>query len=164
VSLGPATEAFRRNVQAIQRLLDFDNVILEVAVDGLRELEQQLEERNLHSALPLVRNRATLRENLKSSHSFRPQYQAIFNQYVVLLVAYFASALHTLFESRWRAALTVNADVPVTTEQLKMLWRTVVEAEDEKAQMFAELLIAHHGHQFPGHAERWPCVLGASQD
>ena len=148
MNLDGAIEAFRRNGQAVERLLDFDHVILEVAVQGLRELEQQLDDRNLHSALPLVRNRAALLENLKVSDSLRPQYEAIFNQCVVLLVAYFASAPHTLFRESVAAALTINADVPATTEQLKMSWRTVVEAEDEKAQMFAELLIAHHDISF----------------
>lgn len=141
-------EAFRLNAAAVDRLLDFDRVILEVAVSGLRDLEQQLDSRHLHSAVPLVRNRATLLENLKATDSLRPQYEAIFNQCVVLLVSYFTSAQHTLFRDAVVAALSLNADVPATSEEVKMAWRTVVQAETDQEEMFAESLIAQHDISF----------------
>lgn len=143
-----ALQSFRLNAQAVERLLDFDHVILVVAVTGLRELESQLEARNLHSAVPLVRNRATLLENLKATDSLRPQYEAIVNQCVVLLVSYFTSAQHTLFRDAVVAALNLNADVPATSEELKMSWRAIVQAATDQEEMFPESLIAQHDISF----------------
>ena len=143
-----ALESFRLNASAVDRLLEFDRVVLDVAVSGLRELENQLESRHLHSAVPLVRNRATLLENLKTTDSLRPQYETIFNQCIVLLVSYFTSAQHTLFRDAVVAALNLNADVPASSEELKMSWRGIVQAEIDQEEMFTELLIAQQNISF----------------
>jgi hypothetical protein len=147
-SIDRALQSFRQNADAVERLLEFDHVVLDVAVTGLRELENQLESKNLHSALPLVRNRAALLENLKHADSLRPQYEAIFNQCVVLLVSYFSSAQHTLFRDAVVTALELSATVPAASEELKISWMAVIQAESDQAEMFAELLIAQHDISF----------------
>jgi len=139
---------FDENAAAVERLLDFDKLIIEVAVDGLKQLVQELDDRNLHSAVTLVRNRASLLSNVKDSESLRPQYEAMFNQCVVLLVSYFGSAAHTMFRQGVAVALASGADVPAAKEELKVSWRGVAQAEEERETMFANLLIAQHGVSF----------------
>lgn len=100
--------SFSANALEVDRLLTFDSLIIDVAVDALKQIEAALEDRNLHSVLPLVRNRATLLSNVAESESLRPQYAAMFNQCVVLLVSYFGAAAHTLFRQGVAAALAAG--------------------------------------------------------
>jgi hypothetical protein len=103
--------SFSANALKVDRLLTFDRLIIDVAIDGLRQIEATLEDRNLHSVIPVVRNRAALLSNVAESESLRPQYAAMFNQCVVLLVSYFGAAAHTLFRQGVAAALAAGANV-----------------------------------------------------
>jgi hypothetical protein len=140
--------SFATNVHEVERLLDFDRLIIDVAVDALRQLERELDERHLHSVLPIVKNRASALSNVQDNESLRPQYQAMFNQCVVLLVSYFGSAVHTLFRQGVSAALAADADVPAAGEELKVSWRAVAQVEGDREAMFADLLIAQHDISF----------------
>jgi hypothetical protein len=140
--------SFAANTLEVERLLTFDRLIIEVAVDGLGHIERALEERHLHSFVGIVRNRALLLSNVAESESLRPQYAAMFNQCVVLLVSYFGSAVHSLFRQGVAAALAAGADVPAATEELKVSWRGVAQVEGDREAMFADLLIAQHDISF----------------
>lgn len=143
-----AAKSFAANAAEVERLLDFDRLIIDVAVDGLKHVERELEKRNLHSVIGVVQGRATILLNVKTSDSLRPQFEAMFNQCVVLLVSYFGSAVHTLFRQGVRAALSVGAPVPAAHEELKVSWKAVAQAEGDRQAMFADLLIAQHNISF----------------
>lgn len=141
-------QSFSANALEVDRLLTFDRLIIDVAVDGLKQIEAALEERSLHSVLPVVRNRAAMLSNVVESESLRPQYAAMFNQCVVLLVSYFGAATHTLFRQAVATALATGVMVPAATEELKVSWRAVAQAEGDREAMFADLLIAQHDISF----------------
>jgi hypothetical protein len=141
-------QSFSANALEVDRLLTFDRLIIDVAVDGLKQVETALESRNLHSVLPVVRNRTAMLRNVAESESLRPQYAAMFNQCVVLLVSYFGAATHTLFRQGVAAALATGAAVPAASEELKVSWRVVAQAEEDREAMFADLLIAQHDISF----------------
>ena len=148
IDFAQARRSFEANALEVERLLTFDRLIVEVAVDALRQIEEALEQRHLHSVLPVVRNRASILSNVAQSESLRPQYAAMFNQCVVLLVSYFGAAVHTLFRQGVVAALMVDADVPAATEELKVSWRSVAKTEGDREAIFADLLIAQHDISF----------------
>ena len=89
IDFAQTRHSFEANALEVERLLTFDRLIVEVAVDALRQIEEALEHRHLHSVLPVVRNRASILSNIAQSESLRPQYAAMFNQCVVLLVSVF---------------------------------------------------------------------------
>jgi hypothetical protein len=140
--------SFESNLNAVARLLHFDDLIIEAAVGGLRRLQFELEQKNRNLAANTVANRALLLTNLKGADLLRPDYQIMFNQCVVLLVSHFGSALHTLFRQAVAAALRVGALVPAADEELKVSWRAVLAAEADRDLMFADLLIAKHEVSF----------------
>src|SRR5262245_33008573 len=148
-SFAVIADAFKVNVNAVDRLLNFDHVIIDVAVEGLGGLAFELEEQHgSRRAATIIRNRAKLLANIKSADSLRSQYETIFNQCVVLLVSYFTSAIHTLFRQGIVVALSKGADVPVMSEELKFSWRTMAQAEAEREAVFADLLIAQQNISF----------------
>jgi hypothetical protein len=85
---------------------------------------------------------------VKDAASLRPQFEAMFNQCVVLLVSYFGSTAHALFRQGVAAALTSGADVPASREELKVSWRGVAQSEGKRETLFANLLIAQHDVSF----------------
>jgi hypothetical protein len=148
-SFATIADIFGVNLQEVERLLDFDRIIIDVAVESLRELALELEKQQSHRrAATTIRNRAKLLANIKSADSLRPQYETIFNQCVVLLISYFTSAIHTLFRQGIIVALSKAADVPVMNEELKFSWRTMAQAEAERETVFADLLVAQQNISF----------------
>ena len=133
---------------AVEQLLEFGNVIIDMAVDGLKTLEAQLEERNLHSAVVLVKNKATVLSNIKRGESLRPQYEAMFSQCVVLLVSHFGSAVHDVFRQAVQQALREGRSVPAATEELKVSWDSIAKTDAAPEGLFAELLVAQNDISF----------------
>jgi hypothetical protein len=139
---------FRANVAVVDGLLDFGDLIIKVAVDGLREVALDLEKRGLHSAAGPVRNRADLIWNIKRGDSLRPHYEAMYNQCVVLLVSHFGSAVHTLFKRAIETSLRGNVSVPAASHELKVSWQSIVESDDRPEGLFADLLISQQDISF----------------
>src|ERR1044071_6944873 len=89
---------FRKNVAAVEELLDFDRFILDFAIEGMRSAAAKLrDELKAHNAAKVVENRLGALETVRRHDSLRPKYQTIFNQCVVLLVSYFGSTLPEIF-------------------------------------------------------------------
>ena len=59
-------------------------------------------------------------------------------------MSYCGAAAHTLFCQGVAAALGPGANVSAATEDLKVSWRVVAQAERDREAMFADLLIAQH--------------------
>lgn len=143
-------DAFTTNVRSVDRLLALPEEIVVVAVDALRAIEPALEQHHLHTPLKTLRHRLTLLTGMERHPAIGAQYEAMFNQCVVLLVSYFDSAVHTLFEQGIAAALASGARLPIVNEKLKISWRGVSQLilEGSSETRFAELLIAHHDISF----------------
>lgn len=143
------TAAFERNVESVYRLVEFDKIILDVAVQALRQVASELEEKhNLHNAASLISNRAKLLANIKTADSLRPNYESMFNQCVVLLVSYFGSSLHDLLRHGIVAALRKGIDLPAARLELKVSWRVLDLAEGEIEARIADLLISQNDISF----------------
>jgi hypothetical protein len=142
------SKSFDYNVASVFQLVDFDHVIIDFAVDGLRMLARDLEDRGVNTAVMMVTNRAAMLENVKNADSLRPQYEQMFNQCVVLLVSYFGSAIHRIFREGVIAALKTEALVPVTDEELRVSWRGLERADGEREAIFADVLVAQKDISF----------------
>jgi hypothetical protein len=90
--------ALLNNVQDVYRLVEFDQVILNIAIAQLKLLEQKLAKDHFidNPALTAANTRRTL-ENVRTNDALRPRFEVINNQCVVLLVSLFASAVGELY-------------------------------------------------------------------
>lgn len=143
-----AAASLAYNLDSVLRLLTFDRDIVEVAVGALTVVKEELARRNLHSVITPVANRTALLQNLATNESLKPQYDAMFNQCVVLLVSYFGSGLHNLFRVSVVAALRSGIDLPVRNEALTVSWRGLEGAEGDREAIFADLLVAQKDISF----------------
>lgn len=87
---------FSENVKLVQRLIDFDHVVLDTAVQNLGSLQRELDARN-PSVANRIGNTLDALTNLRLNDSMRRHYSAIYNQCIVLIVSHFSSALRDLF-------------------------------------------------------------------
>jgi hypothetical protein len=141
--------AFRANVEAVHRLMDFDNVVLEFAVNSVDALCNRLKEHH-GIANPRLTAEKTLKhlQDIRSHGSMRPQYEEIFNQGVVLLVSYFGSALQDLFEESVEFSLSGGGQENLLKEELKMSVADIKNREFDLTHHVGEFLISSKNISF----------------
>jgi len=133
---------FTANRGSVDELVNLDRTLVELFLSGLRDLAAELRAKDkLHNASVRIENRVTALENVRRNDSLRRYYQTMFNQCVVLLVSYFASAVHDLFREGVRHAFDTSAEVNAATEEIKVSWKDFVVAGTAPSEIFAELLV-----------------------
>lgn len=111
-----------------------------MAIANLRQISETLRKESKHQAATMVENRVMAIEAVRRNESMKHHYGTIFNQCVVLLVSYFASAVQDLFRGTVAYALACGIDVPVSREEVKLAWRDLAAADDTP-HVFADLLV-----------------------
>src|SRR5262245_44242574 len=134
---------FTTNTESVTELLGFDQLIVQIAVEGLRTTASEITESyGLHVAVTKLNNRAAMLEKIREGGRLGEAYETIFNQCVVLLVAYFSSAVHGVFRQGLIAALRSDTGAPVTKQKLSVSWRSFEQAQGDHERIFADLLVA----------------------
>jgi hypothetical protein len=142
-------DTFHTSAKSVLELLDFDRVIIALAVDGLRNVASHIERSyNLPAAVITLNNRAEMLEQVRKGDSLRPKYETIFNQCVVLLVSYFDSAVHGVFRCAVIEALRTDIAVPVKSEKLSVSWSALEQTHGDRERIFADLLVAQKNISF----------------
>lgn len=150
-SLANAVSSFKANAESVQRLLEFDQLVLEVAVRQLRSLETSTAAQWTHvlkrlgdlpeysddpklSPVLSVKNALGVLERIHENRSLKPHYEVMINQALVLLVSYFGSAIRDLARAGVVRALTqgthsevLHFEVRALAEELKDLDRPIIE-------------------------------------
>lgn len=142
-----ALSNFRRNVDEVDRLINFDREVLQVVMLTMEDLHQRLKEKfaderlNGSRALQVVRG-------IRDNQTLRAKYQTIHNQAIVLLVSHFASALGEAF----RAAVTESLDTAdsgkLYDEEIKLSIGEIREKDWNLKASIADMLIAKHDFTF----------------
>lgn len=143
-----AADSIEANIASVMRLLTFDRDIVAAAVGVLDFVAKQLEAKNMHSLVTPVANRSAMLTNLANNESLKPQYDAMFNQCVVLLVSYFGSGIHRMFLVSTVTGLHSQDPLPVHNEALTVTWRTLETADSDRESAFADLLVAQKDISF----------------
>ncbi len=91
---------YRKNQESINRLMNFDNLLLQFCISSLRELETNLRENaevgiTSVKCLPSITIKAL--EGIKSNKTFKSHYEDMYNQCLVLAVSYFTSTVKDIF-------------------------------------------------------------------
>jgi hypothetical protein len=132
-----AISRFKANIASLHQLMQFDDLLLEFIIGPLRRLSQRHEK----AKIPLHnRPNAILKvlENIKDNQSLRPYYEAMYNQCLVLLVSYFASATRQLFVDAISAAIDEGTIPKVLDVKLHITPRDLREAVQPTAELLAE--------------------------
>lgn len=105
---------FVDRVEGVYKLLILDELIIGTTIEILEERQQNLRNCGIDNAHMLAENALTQLKGIREHKSLKPGYELIHNQCVVLLVSYFSSSIHDLFDTA--ATIRLKDGVP---EKLK---------------------------------------------
>jgi hypothetical protein len=147
--VGNIAGAFKANVEAVHKLMDFDTIVLEFAINSVDALCKRLKEHHGINNPRLTAETALKQlQDIRSHGSMRPQYEEIFNQGVVLLVSYFGSALQDLFEESVEFSLARGGQENLLKEELKMTVGDVKNREFDLTHHVGEFLVSSRNISF----------------
>jgi hypothetical protein len=132
-----AVTTFRDNVASVHGLMRFDKELIDLVIVPLKALKERLQKHEMESyRLQPDRIIATL-EAIREASSLRVHYEALYNQCLVLLVSYFASAVRELFLDAIAASAARGAE-EVLSEKITLVAQDVLDAEGDRARLVAE--------------------------
>ena len=143
-----AIQNFEANLGAIEQLVRFDDLLIELMLPALERHRERLVNAKVTSPRLLPDPLITTLKNIKRNESLKAHYQALYNQWLVLLVSYFGSAVRDLFVDSVAAAIRANRDGPILKESIKAPIAELVEEHDDPAAFLADLLASTEGISF----------------
>jgi hypothetical protein len=150
-TLSSAVTSFQTNAASVRKLLEFDQLVLEVALRQLRSLEKSTvsqwtrvlkrlgempEDSDDPKLSPVLSVKTTIgvMERMHENQSLKPHYEVMINQGIVLLVSYFGSAVRDLSRAGVVQALSqgthkdiLQFKLSASAEELRDLDRPVIE-------------------------------------
>ena len=117
---------FKKNIASVQRLANFDRVVLDYSIKSIESLQNRLKQKFENERF-LATNTLKQLRNIRSNDSMRKEYEEIFNQCVVLLVSYFGSAVSDVFRNYVTERIIGSTKKKVLQEELKF---TIGELRD----------------------------------
>ena len=117
---------FKDRVDGVNKLLMLDELIIGSTIEVLEERQESLRNSGIENAHMLGESSLLQLKGIRDNKSLKPGYKLIHNQCVVLLVSYFTSSIHDLFDTA--ATITLKNNIPkklkdkdlkLTLEELK---------------------------------------------
>jgi hypothetical protein len=110
---------FGKHRAAVRKLVNFDRDILDFVVESLREHVAGMKAGGVSNPNQTGEKLLRVLEPIRKNDALRSRYETVFNQALVLLVSYFASAVHTLFREAIRERVAGNGrDTTLAKERL----------------------------------------------
>lgn len=101
---------FKDRVDGVNKLLILDELIIGHTIDALEERQESLRNCGIDNAYMLGETALQQLKGIREHQSLKPGYKLIHNQCVVLLVSYFTSSIHDLFDTA--ATITLKDNIP----------------------------------------------------
>jgi hypothetical protein len=142
-------EAFRANLVGVRKLIDFDRDVLDLTIKQIADLHDRLK-KHQHIDNPDLNGGKILQfvSNIRIHDSLRTRYQTIFNQAIVLLVSYFASALGDIFRYGLSVRMERDDGGKLLDEELKLTIGELRERDWDLKDSAPDLLIAKRDLSF----------------
>jgi len=136
------TEAFRKHVDSVDRLMNFDRDVLEFAIQAIGDLQTRLVQHHELQNPHLTAGRTLeILKGYRAHDSLRPRYKTIFNQALVLLVSYFGASVHDVFRKGIAAELQRDSDSTLLREQFRLSFRDLKDYDFQLRDVAPDLLV-----------------------
>ena len=147
-TLQEVRQAFAERVKGVNDLVSFDDLVLDHLIDSLGDIQQQLEDLNIHSKSGIIANRIAQVRNIRNAQSLRPYYETIHNQGIVLLVSYFDATMGDVFRVAIATALREGLEVPVRTRSVDLSWASLTKPDAPIERLIADRIVKKDGISF----------------
>jgi hypothetical protein len=134
----PAIRTFRANLQSVHELMRFDDKVLEFVIIPLDRLARSQTTAGITNPRHRVDGVLRMVRGIKDNQSLKPHYSAMYNQCLVLLVSYFASAARALFVDAVVAAINSGARDELLDAEIRLTPRDVRDASVSTPTILAE--------------------------
>lgn len=135
-----AIQTFRRNIRSVHELMRFDDMVLEFVIGPLEKLAERQTTAKINNPRHRVDSVLATVKGIQRNASLRPHYSAMYNQCLVLVVSYFASASRSLFIDSVVAAIDSGASSDLLDSEVRLTPRDIHSAAGNPAQLIAEAL------------------------
>jgi hypothetical protein len=133
-------ETFSDNLKSVDELINFDKIVLNIAISHLDELTKKLKfHHRLDNPHLSVDKTLQMLKNIREHKSLEINYKRVFNQCLVLLVSYFSTTVRELFQTAIDEALALNNFDNINKTQLSL---TLFDLQNdvEKTRSIGDLL------------------------
>lgn len=110
---------FNNNVSDVYKILVLDDLILKNTIQILEDRQKNLRNSGIENAFMLGENAIQQLKNIRSNESIKPGYKLIHNQCVILLVSYFSSSMHDLFNTAATMAFKGGISKKIRSNEIK---------------------------------------------
>jgi len=145
--LTPSEEAFEHNLAQLTKLVRFDDELLVFVLTPLRLHKKKLVEAKVQERLH-PNGLISMLETIKSAESLRGLYQALYNQWLVLLASYFSSAVKQLFVDSVSEAIRRGHRTAVLEESVKVTIEDLAGSPEDLPALLATLMASNDGVSF----------------
>jgi hypothetical protein len=135
-----ALTTFESNLASVEELVRFDDRVIDLILTPLQRHRERLVSAEITNRHLLPDNLITTLRNIKSNASLKAHYQALYNQWLVLLVSYFGSAVRDLFIDATAEAIRNHSHEAILKELLVGPVEEFAEAHDDINLFLADLL------------------------
>jgi hypothetical protein len=140
--IASAEETFSKNVEAVHKLMEFDDALIQFCILRFSDLALRLEKSGIANNLTLGTNRMLDQlKTIRQNQSLRSQYIEIFNQSLVLLVSYFGSSIRDLFKVTFIFALDSGKLGRLGEQDIKISLADLHIAGDDLSGKLADVFI-----------------------
>ncbi len=134
-------DSFKRNLESVQKLMNFDRDVQDMAINYIEKLHNSLVNvQNITNEQINGKRTLDLLKGIRENDSLRPRYKIIFNQAIVLLVSYFGSAITDCFRLATQIAVE-SCDKRVLDEELNLEIKELIDRGDQIGDVLGDLLI-----------------------
>ncbi|MFK5951309.1 MAG: hypothetical protein QM500_21350 [Methylococcales bacterium] len=110
---------FKDRIEDVNKLLILDELIIGSTIDVLEERQENLRNCGIENAHMLGESALLQLKSIRDNKSLKPGYKLIHNQCVVLLVSYFSSSMHDLFDTATTIILKSGIPEKLKSKDLK---------------------------------------------
>ena len=133
-------EAFKSNVDSVVQLSAFDEVVVGIAIKAVKKTRDWLVKHEIDNPYVLPDNALTQLQNIHTNQSLQIHYQNMYNQCIVLLVAYFTSTISDLFILNVRNFIS-RIKGKILKEDLKLSLEDIVSTGFDLSDQIGKLLV-----------------------
>lgn len=135
-------ETFRQNIDSVHKLINFDQVVQDIAIKAIEELHAKLV-KNQGITNPQLNGERTLQilKSIRTNNALKARYRTIYNQAVVLLVSYFGSVLSDIFRYTAKISVQTCKDKRVLNEEIKLQVGELLTLDQNIPDAVGDLLI-----------------------
>lgn len=140
---------FKNNIESVEKLINFDREVLDIAISSLEELHDSLLNKQKITNDHLNGKRTLdIINGIRSNDSLKSRFSVINNQAVVLLVSYFSSAIADLFRAASKIAVEKHNDTRVLDEEIKLKVNELLLLGQPLGEVIGDLLITKNSISF----------------